>query len=619
MSSRYRHRRTFSPSTAFPSPVEPGEIIVNTSNRQLAVGDAASGTLGQPKQLIAVRFFDAQAQYAAGDMVVQAGGLYRAKTTLLPGAFNASQWDQISTDASLKTYVDAGDAAVTAAFQAADASIVTNYQAADSTLTTSVNGKVAKAGDTMSGPLVLPADPTLALQASTKQYVDNKIATIPTPSSLTVSDTPPTGVPDGALWWESDSGLLYVRYNDGNTTQWVIACPQPDINAFMTAAQAVRYDTPQMLLPFQQQQGRLNINAAPFDAMAYSGLQINGAMEVNQEFSTGGPPTLSATTRYIVDGWQVATIGAQALACAQNPFAPPGFVTSLVVQTTTANASPAAGNLCAIRHCIEGYRVARLAWGTSNAQPITLSFWVYANRPGNYSGALANAAANRSYQFAFTINAAATWEYKTVTIPGDLTGTWAKDNTIGLYLHITLMAGSTYLSTANVWGAGNFYGVTGTVNGVAATSDLFAITGVIVLPGNEAPSAARSPFIMRPFPQELELCKRYYEKSYNYATAAGAAIGAGQNNIMFGPTIIASQTYAMCTVPFSVEKRALPTNAVFAGNGAPAACSIYTGSWQDAGGASSINAKTKALTFNYSNSSGIVNYVGFDYVADARL
>lgn len=33
-------------------------------------------------------------------------------------------------------------------------------------------GAVAKAGDTMSGPLVLPSDPTTALQAATKQYVD---------------------------------------------------------------------------------------------------------------------------------------------------------------------------------------------------------------------------------------------------------------------------------------------------------------------------------------------------------------------------------------------------------------------------------------------------------------
>jgi len=42
---------------------------------------------------------------------------------------------------------------------------------ADSTQA-ALNNKVSKAGDTMTGALVLPADPTLALHAATKQYVD---------------------------------------------------------------------------------------------------------------------------------------------------------------------------------------------------------------------------------------------------------------------------------------------------------------------------------------------------------------------------------------------------------------------------------------------------------------
>ena len=227
-----------------------------------------------PLPLLGVRIFDARASYATNDYVVQGGSFYRAKSAINPGAFNASQWDVMSTDAAVKAYADAGDAAVSAAFAAADTTITTNYQAADTALN---NAKVAKAGDTMTGPLVLPvAAPTSDPQAANKKYVDDKIASIPTPSSLTVSDTPPVGVPDGALWWESDSGLLYVRYNDGNTTQWVIAAPQPDINAFALANTVVRYDTAQSLTAAQQQQARQNIYAAPFDAMAYSGLQING-------------------------------------------------------------------------------------------------------------------------------------------------------------------------------------------------------------------------------------------------------------------------------------------------------------------------------------------------------
>lgn len=41
-----------------------------------------------------------------------------------------------------------------------------------STITTSIGEKVAKAGDTMTGELVLAADPTQSLAAATKQYVD---------------------------------------------------------------------------------------------------------------------------------------------------------------------------------------------------------------------------------------------------------------------------------------------------------------------------------------------------------------------------------------------------------------------------------------------------------------
>lgn len=42
----------------------------------------------------------------------------------------------------------------------------------------------------VSGPVVLPADPTAALQAATKQYVDNAIAAS-RPPAVIISDTPP--------------------------------------------------------------------------------------------------------------------------------------------------------------------------------------------------------------------------------------------------------------------------------------------------------------------------------------------------------------------------------------------------------------------------------------------
>ena len=51
--------------------------------------------------------------------------------------------------------------------------------------------------------------------------------------SVTISDTPPASPAVGALWWESDTGLLYIRFNDGTSSQWVIAAPQADITTFV--------------------------------------------------------------------------------------------------------------------------------------------------------------------------------------------------------------------------------------------------------------------------------------------------------------------------------------------------------------------------------------------------
>lgn len=74
---------------------------------------------------------------------------------------------------------------------------------------------VAKAGDTMTGLLTLSGTPTAPLHAATKQYIDSKTG------GVAVADGPPAGATQGQLWWESDTGLLFVFYDDGNTSQWV--------------------------------------------------------------------------------------------------------------------------------------------------------------------------------------------------------------------------------------------------------------------------------------------------------------------------------------------------------------------------------------------------------------
>ena len=86
-------------------------------------------------------------------------------------------------------------------------------------------------GDTMTGALTLSGPPTAPLQAATKDYVDSK-------ASIIVSDTPPPAPLDNMLWWESDTGTLYVRYNDGTGAQWVqaVATPVLDTSALVKKA-----------------------------------------------------------------------------------------------------------------------------------------------------------------------------------------------------------------------------------------------------------------------------------------------------------------------------------------------------------------------------------------------
>lgn len=214
MTSRYRHRRTPLPGTAFPSPIEPGEIVVNTANRQIAVGDAAAGTLGIPKPLIGVRFFDPTARYVINDVVVQAGKIYSANGTIPPGPFNPTQW----------TSAAGAGAALSITFAPVGNISSTNIQDAIAELEAE---KVARAGDSMSGRLLLSADPTANLHAATKQYVDAAAG------KVLVSTTPPPNPLPGTLWWESDHGDLYLFYADVDSSQWILASPQPNTENFV--------------------------------------------------------------------------------------------------------------------------------------------------------------------------------------------------------------------------------------------------------------------------------------------------------------------------------------------------------------------------------------------------
>ena len=280
---------------------------------------------------------------------------------------------------------------------------------------------------------------------------------------------------------------------------------------------------------------RAQLYAAPFDALAFNGLQVNGGMEVSQE-NGASSVTLTATgslqTKYFVDGVMAAYRGTFVAAGQQVTDTPAGYRNSLKLTVSTAQGSLGANDELSVLIPIEGVRTARLAFGAASAAPISLGFWVKAHRTGTYSGALRNSAKNRSYPFTFAVSSADTWEFKTLSVGGDTSGTWLADTGIGLALNICVAGGASRTGAAGAWAGSDYSGAASTTNGVAATSATFQITGVIVVPAIELPAADRAALIMRSFEQELRLCERYWEKSYDYGTTPAANHQSGHPSSM---------------------------------------------------------------------------------------
>ena len=234
---------------------------------------------------------------------------------------------------------------------------------------------------------------------------------------------------------------------------------------------------------------------------------INGGMTIDQR-NAGASVTASTTAAwvYTLDRWSYIASQASKFTIQQNAgsVTPPAGFTNYLGVTSSAATSVGSGDYFIIRQAIEGFNTADLGWGTANAKTVTLSFWVRSSLTGTFGGSLQNNAGNRSYPFSYTISAANTWEYETITITGDTAGTWLTNNESGIRLCFGLGLGSTYSGTAGAWAGSELYSSTGATSVVGTNGATFYITGVQLEVGSTATS-----FDYRPFGTELALCQRY--------------------------------------------------------------------------------------------------------------
>jgi hypothetical protein len=302
---------------------------------------------------------------------------------------------------------------------------------------------------------------------------------------------------------------------------------------------------------------RAQLYAAPFDALAFSGFQIDGSGDVSQANGTTQLTVASNTETYVTDTFLAAyqnsgaVVKARQLAAASFPAALSGYGNAVELKATTALASLANGDYARHIALIEGYRVARLGFGAAGAQSLSYAFQYYSPRTATIFVKLSNNNRSRCYYDEKAVVAG--WNWITGTLTGDTTGSWDKTSGIGLRIEVFSAGKAASPATAGSWGATDTtQTVNSTQNNLSATNDATLVTGLVVLPGLELPSASRAPLIMRPYEQELALCQRYFAKNQG-----GFKLGGPRGSM-------ASATSAIAGMSF-LPMRAAPT-LTFIGN-----------------------------------------------------
>jgi hypothetical protein len=279
---------------------------------------------------------------------------------------------------------------------------------------------------------------------------------------------------------------------------------------------------------------------------------INGAMQVAQRGTSAANGAATSSVGYLsLDRMGYWAQNSSTFTMSQETDAPSGFTNSLKVNIDATRSGT--GIYYAVAQRIEANACSQLDLGKSTAKTFTTSFWVKSSETGDFNIFFFNSGYGTCYTTTYTINAANTWEYKTVTIPGPTIGTWITGTGTGLEVGFKLGHGTNWQATnTDVWQlAENFrIGSAGTVNLTDTLNATWQITGLQVEVGDTA-----TPFEHRSFGEELALCQRYYEQELSYD---------GNSGFWSGDTT-GSTGYYM-PVSFKVEKRAVPTITIIGEN-----------------------------------------------------
>ena len=253
---------------------------------------------------------------------------------------------------------------------------------------------------------------------------------------------------------------------------------------------------------------------------------INGAMNVAQRSASVTGLGADANAYQTVDRFRFLTANtAGRYTVTQTADGPSGIANCTKIDVTTADTSIAAGEYFFFRQLFEGQDVQQLKKGTSDAEKITVSFYVKGNANATYLVELEDG--DNSRLNSQTFNVTTSWTRVVKTFTADTTGALDDDNANSFNLGFWLHAGATYTGgtyASNTWASNTAANRVPSDNTSIfdSTDRTFFITGVQMEVGSVA-----TPFEHRSFGEELQLCNRYFSSSYAYGTAAGSNVGTG--------------------------------------------------------------------------------------------
>jgi hypothetical protein len=344
-------------------------------------------------------------------------------------------------------------------------------------------------------------------------------------------------------------------------------------------------------------------------------LIINGDMQITQRStSTTG---ITGTGLDVQDRFSRVMGGAGTWTQSSDTDVPTGQgFTKSMKWDCTATASVVAGSLFTIRYIFEGQDLQLLKYGTSNAEKVTLAFWIKSPVTGTHIASLYQFDDNRQVSKAYTVSSADTWQKVVLDFPADTTGVIDNDNGAGMGIELCFRAGSNYTSgTLNTsWAsytAANQF--VGQVDACASTANNIYLTGVQLEVG-EYDATTIPPFQHESFGDNLTRCERYYRQSYSIGTKAGTATQLG-STMVYIPAVGNTLRYTL----HHYGMRATPTFAEYNPETGTAGIGAYEGSGDTNSEAISTTFANEHSTLLYNTNMGFTGSFYWQYILSAEI